>query len=48
MEMVEQILLLQPESEMDGWMEVPGAFTISDIQSSPARDECMPLVSEVT
>ena len=36
MEMVEQILLLQLELEMD---EVPGAFAISDIQSSPAGDE---------
>ena len=32
MEMVERILLLQLESEMD---EVPRAFAISDIQSSP-------------
>ena len=36
MEMVERILLLQLESEM---VEVPGAFAISDIQSSPTRDE---------
>ena len=36
MEMVEQILLLQLESEMD---EVPRAFAISDIQSSPIGDE---------
>ena len=32
MEMVERISLLQLESEID---EVPGAFDISDIQSSP-------------
>ena len=23
----------------NGWMKVPGPFAISDIQSSPARDE---------
>ena len=36
MEMVEQILLLQLESQilMD---DVPGDFAISDIQRSPAR-----------
>ena len=32
MEIVQRILLLQLESEMD---EVPRAFAISDIQSSP-------------
>ena len=36
MEMVEQILLLQLESEM---VEVPRVFAISDIQSSPTGDE---------
>ena len=35
-EFVERILLSQLELEMD---EVPGAFTISDIQSSPVKDE---------
>ena len=38
MEMVERILLLQLESEK--WRdEVPRAFAISDIQSSPIGDE---------
>ena len=36
LEMVERILLLQLESEMD---EVPRAFAITDIQSSPVGDE---------
>ena len=36
MEMMERILLLQLESEMD---DVPRAFAISDIRSSPIGDE---------